>query len=476
MKSEQKDSNLGIKKKKSWVPHTYVLIFCIILIAAAATYLVPAGVYDRVTDPNTGRTIVDAASFKNVPQNPIKPFEIIQAIPKGMNQAGWIIFLVFIIGGSFGMINGTGAIETGIATLVRKLAGKEKILIPVTMLIFAAGGATFGMAESTLIFIPMGVVLARGLGFDALVGMGMITLGALAGFAGGVLNPFTVGVAQGIAGLPIFSGMGLRVITLLGFWGIGSFFLLSYALKLKVDPSKSLVYDLEQLQKEEELKHDHFVELTTRHKLVLAIVFVGFCFIVYGVSHGWSTSSDLTAVFLTMGIISGLVGGNKPGQIATDFIEGARSLTFGALVIGLTRGIVVVMTDGQIIDSIIHAGAQVITLLPRSIAAVAMCGVQTFINFFINSGSGQAAATMPIMAPLADVANLTRQTAVLAYQMGDGLSNSLFPTSGVLMAGLSIAKIPYDKWFKFVIPLMIYLHLFAAVMMVIATLTNYGPF
>ncbi len=193
-------------------------------------------------------------------------------------------------------------------------------------------------------------------------------------------------------------------------------------------------------------------------------------------SHGWSTSSDLTAVFLTMGIISGLVGGSNPGKIATDFIEGARSLTFGALVIGLTRGIVVIMTDGQIIDSIIHGGAQVITLLPRSIAAVAMLSVQTFINFFINSGSGQAAATMPIMAPLADVANLTRQTAVLAYQMGDGLSNSLFPTSGVLMAGLSIAKIPYEKWFKFIIPLMIYLHLFAAAIMVIAVLINYGPF
>ncbi len=192
-----------------------------------------------------------------------------KAIPKGMNQAGWIIFLVFIIGGSFGMINGTGAIETGIATLVKKLAGKEKILIPVTMLIFSAGGATFGMAESTLIFIPMGVVLARGLGFDALVGMGMITLGALAGFAGGVLNPFTVGVAQGIAGLPLFSGMGLRVITLLGFWAIGSFFLLSYALKIKSDPSKSLVCDLEQLQKEEDLKQKHFAVLTTRHKLVL---------------------------------------------------------------------------------------------------------------------------------------------------------------------------------------------------------------
>ncbi|HRV71415.1 MAG TPA: TIGR00366 family protein, partial [Thermovirgaceae bacterium] len=454
----------------------YVLIFCIILIAAVATYIIPAGVYDRVTDPNTGRTVVDAASFKNVPQNPIKPFAVMQAIPKGMNEAGWIIFLIFIIGGSFGMINGTGAIETGIAAMVRKLSGKEKILIPVTMLIFSLGGATFGMAESTLIFIPMGVVLARGLGFDALVGMSMVTIGALAGFAGGALNPFTVGVAQGIAGLPLFSGMGLRWITQLLFWAVGSFYILRYAMKIKSDPAQSIVYELEQTVKEEESEQQHFTELTTRQKLVLLIVVVGFGFIIYGVTHGWSTSSDLTATFLTMGILSGLVGGNSPGRVATDFIEGARSLTFGALVVGLTRGIVVVMESGQIIDTIIHAGAQIVTFLPRSIAAVAMLAVQSCINFFINSGSGQAAATMPIMAPLADVVGLTRQTAVLAFHMGDGLSNSLFPTSGVLMAGLSIAKIPYEKWVKYILPLMVALHLVAAAMMVVAAVTHYGPF
>lgn len=473
---QTKPADGTIKKKKSRVPHTYVLIFGIILLAAVGTYIIPAGVYDRVTDPVTKRTVVDAASFKNVPQTPIMPFDIMKAIPKGMNEAAWIIFLIFIIGGSFGMINGTGAISTGLAKVVRSLAGREKILIPITMLVFSLGGATFGMAESTLMFIPMGVVLARGLGFDAIVGMAMVSLGALAGFAGGVLNPFTVGVAQGIAGLPLFSGIGLRVITLVLFWAVGAIYLLNYAKKIKLDPAKSFVYDLEQTAKAEDSVQEHFAELTTRQKLVLLIVFAGFGFIIYGVTHGWSTSSDLTATFLTMGILSGLVGGSKPGKVATDFIEGAKALTFGALVVGLTRGIVVVMESGHIIDTIIHSGAQIVMFLPRSIAAVAMLVVQSCINFFINSGSGQAAATMPIMAPLADVVGLTRQTAVLAYQMGDGLSNSLFPTSGVLMAGLSIAKIPYERWFKFIVPLMIILHLVAAAMMVVAALTNYGPF
>jgi len=276
--------------------------------------------------------------------------------------------------------------------------------------------------------------------------------------------------------LPLFSGMGLRWITQLLFWAVGSFYILRYAMKIKSDPAQSIVYELEQTVKEEESEQQHFTELTTRQKLVLLIVVVGFGFIIYGVTHGWSTSSDLTATFLTMGILSGLVGGNSPGRVATDFIEGARSLTFGALVVGLTRGIVVVMESGQIIDTIIHAGAQIVTFLPRSIAAVAMLAVQSCINFFINSGSGQAAATMPIMAPLADVVGLTRQTAVLAFHMGDGLSNSLFPTSGVLMAGLSIAKIPYEKWVKYILPLMVALHLVAAAMMVVAAVTHYGPF
>lgn len=475
MKSGTKDPGLGIGRRIK-VPHTYVLIFCIILVASVATYIVPAGEYDRVVDEKTGRTIVDAETFKDVPQNPIKPFDIIRAIPKGMNDSAWIIFLIFIIGGSFGMINGTGAIETGIGKMVKNLAGKEKILIPLTMLIFSFGGATFGMAESTLIFIPMGVVLARGLGFDALVGMSMVTIGANAGFSGGCLNPFTVGVAQGIAGLPLFSGLGLRIVTQLAFWAVSSIFIVRYALKVKNDPSKSIVYELEQESKAEVVDEDRFSELTLRQKLVLGVVIIGFGFIVYGVFNGWSTSSDLTAIFLTMGIVSGLIGGNSPNKIAKDFVEGAKSLTFGALVVGLSRGIVVVLESGHIIDTIIYYGAQLISFLPKSISAVAMLIVQVIINFFINSGSGQAATTMPIMAPLADLLGVTRQTAVLAYQLGDGLSNSIFPTSGVLMAGLSIAKIPYEKWVKYILPLMGLLHLVAIVMVFISVLINYGPF
>ncbi len=462
-------------KKEFKVPHTYVIIFTIIIIAAIATYLVPAGTFERIEDPETGRDLVDPDSFHYVEQSPVSFLDVFRAIPQGMTEAGWIIFLVFIIGGSFGIINSTGAIEAGIGSVVGSLEGKEKIIIPGTVAIFALGGATFGLAESTLIFIPMGVTLARALGFDAVVGMAMVNLGACAGFAGGALNIFTTGVAQGIAGLPLFSGLGLRIALTIILVIINSIYILRYAMKIKKNPEMSVIYDIE--KQEKLISNDTGVsQLTNKQKIVLIVILIGFIFIVYGVTHNWSTGTDLSAIFLVMGIVSGLVYGHSPSKIAEAFVEGAKGITFGALVVGVSRGIVVILESGQIIDTIINSAAGVVGIFPPVVAAGIMLIVQVFINFFINSGSGQAATTMPIMAPLADMVGVPRQTAVLAYNMGDGLSNSIFPTSGVLMAGLSIAKIPYEKWLKFVTPLMIILHLAALVIIMFSVVISYGPF
>ncbi len=457
------------------VPHTYVLIFMVILIAAVATYIIPAGVYEKVKDPNTGRTVVDPDSFHYVDPNPVKPFDIIQAIPKGMKDAATIIFFIFIVGGAFGMIQGTGAIEAGIGKAVKSLEGKEKILIPATMFIFSLGGATFGMAEETLVFIPMGVALARALGFDAITGTAMIALGAAAGFTGGWMNPFTVGVAQGIAQLPLFSGIGLRLVGWVVFLGIAIWYVVSYSLKVKADPTKSVIYDLEQ-KNQEVMKLEEIPELTSKHKLVFGVIAIGFAFIVYGVFKlGWYIT-EISSMFLLMGIVSGLVGGSGVNKTAMDFIDGAKSLTFGALVVGLARGILIVMKDGLIIDTIIHGLASMISALPTTVSAVGMYAVQVVINFFIPSGSGQAATTMPIMAPLADLVGITRQTAVLAYQYGDGFTNSIIPTSAVLMGYLSIANIPYERWFKWIVPLMGLWLLSGCVFLIISVLINYGPF
>ena len=203
---------------------------------------------------------------------------------------------------------------------------------------------------------------------------------------------------------------------------------------------------------------------------------IGFIFIIYGVTHGWSTGTDLSAIFLIMGIVSGVIYGFSPNKIAETFVEGAKSLTYGALVIGLSRAIVVILESGQIIDTIVYGASRFVGLFPPIIAVVIMLLFQLFFNFIVNSGSGQASITMPIMAPLADMVGVTRQTSVLAFQIGDGLSNQLWPTSGVLMAGLSLADIPYDKWLKYIMPLMVWLHIAAAVVLIGCVLIGYGPF
>lgn len=454
------------------VPHAFVLIYSIVILAFLMSYIIPAGEYERY-ESEQGTTVVDETSFSFTEQNPVHWTEIFKVVPAGMVDAADIIFLIFIIGGAFGMINGTGAIEAGINKTVSLLKDKEIVLIPLTMLIFSFGGATFGMAESTLIFIPMGIILARSLGMDAMTGMAMVALGAAAGFSGGFMNIFTVGVAQEVAGLPLFSGMFYRIIIQIVFVLIASFFVYRYGKRVQRDKKNSHVYELE--KKAESETYD-FKALTLRHILVISIILIGLIFIVYGVIQGWSTGTDLAAIFLAMGLFSGLAGGNKPNDIAEDFITGAKEVTFGALIVGLARCILLLLEDGTIIDTVIFAVSSILEGFPATIAAVGMFITQFAINFFIPSGSGQAATTIPLMAPIGDIVGIPRQSVVLAFQLGDGLSNYLFPTSAILMAGLSIAKIPYEKWLKFVWPVMLTWAIASSMFMVISLLIGYGPF
>ena len=454
------------------MPHAFVLIYAIVIVAAFASYIIPAGEYDRYED-SEGRQVVDETTFTYIDQNPVDWTQIFTVVPLGMVDAASIIFLIFIIGGAFGMINGTGAIEAGINKIVSLLKNKEIILIPMTMLIFSFGGATFGMAESTLIFIPMGVILARSLGMDAMTGMSMVALGAAAGFSGGFMNIFTVGVAQEIAELPLFSGMELRIIVQLVFVAIASFFVYKYGKRVQKNKEKSYVYDLE---KQAGAETYEFKELTKRHMAVLIVILAGLALIVYGVVNGWSTGTELAAIFLAMGILSGFIGGNSPNAIAEDFIKGAKDVTFGALIVGLARCILLILEDGSIIDTVIFAVSSILEGLPATIAAVGMFLTQFIINFFIPSGSGQAATTIPLMAPIGDIVGIPRQSVVLAFQLGDGLSNYLFPTSAILMAGLSIAQIPYEKWLRFVWPIMLTWVVASSLFMAISIMIGYGPF
>ena len=461
-------------KKRFKVPHTYVILSIVVLIMTVCTWILPTGEYDRVEVD--GRTVVDASSYHAVDANPIGFFDLFKEIPKGFNDGATVIFFIFCTAGMFNIIMASGAIERGIGKLALATRGKEKLLIPVVMAVFALAGATFGINEETIIFVPVGIALARALGYDAIVGMSIVMLGASIGFSSGIMNAFTVGVAQGIAELPIFSGYGLRIAVWVVMLIVTVIYVSRYAKKVKGNPTLSYVRDLEVEEHGQSMNLDTLEKMNKRDILILLWVSICFGIMIFGTfNYGWYMT-ELFAMFVIMGIGAGILAGFGPSKIATEFVNGAKSIVFGALVVGVARTILMVMSDGMIIDSVLHALSGVIAYLPKSVAAVGMLFVQAITNFFIPSGSGQAAATMPLMTPLADVLGLTRQTAVLAFQFGDGFTNNIIPTSSVLMGCLAAAYIPYEKWVKYIAPLMGIWVCICAVFMIIATAINYGPF
>ncbi len=463
------------KKRKFEVPHTYVILFSIIVLATIGTYFIPAGVYDRIQDAATGRTIVDVASYHNVEQTPVSFFGMFKAIPQGMIRAASIVFFVFIMGGSFTMMQATGAIDAGIAKVITKFKTRDTIVIPVIMLLFSILGFTIGAAEEVIPFVPIAIALSRGFGYDDIVGVAMVSTGAAIGFSGGMLNPFTVGVAQGIAELPLYSGIVFRSVVYIILYIIAVWYVMRYAKKVKADPTQSVLYGVE-TDAIPTLHHEELPELTGRHKLALVAMVLGIIYMVYGVmKQGWYIN-EISALFILLGIIVASIGGLGANEMARCFVKGCRAIAFGALVVGIARVILVVMEQGQIMDSIIHGLASAVGMLPAQITAAGMFVVQSIINFFIPSGSGQAATVMPIMAPLADVLGITRQTAVLAFQYGDAFSNQIIPTSGALLGILGLANVPYDRWLKYNWKLVGIWSIVGIIAVIVASLVELGPF
>ena len=465
-----------LEKKKREFPHTYAILFMIILSMTILTYIIPAGSYERVFNETSDRNVVDPNSFTYVEQTPVGLSQFLRAIPDGMVEVADIMVFIFVVGGSFNILTSTGAIESGIKRLARKLNGREKLLVPIMMFVFSLGGATFGMSEETIIFVPIGIALARALGYDALVGMGMVTFGAAIGFSAGFMNPFSVGVAQKIAELPTFSGMPLRIAVWLVMLIAVPTCILRYAAKVKKNPEMSIVRELELAQKDARTMDLGNDKMAARDILILLDLLGGIAFIVYGVIALQYGVLDIAGVFFAMGLISGLIARYDPNTLIKHFIQGAKDITVGALIVGIARGILVVMSEGQILDTIVHGLALLIAGLPKAVSAVGMFVVQCVINFFIPSGSGQASTTMPIMVPLADIVGISRQTAVLAFQFGDGFTNAIIPTHGTLCACLGVAGIPFNKWFKFALPIVAVELVICVCFMVIATVIGYGPF
>ncbi len=456
------------------VPHVYIILLTVVAICTILTYFVPAGLYERVAGPG-GRMIVDPLSFGYVDQSPVGLFDFLLAVPKGMVEIAEIIFFILIVGGAFGVVNATGAIEAGIGKITKKMAGKERAIIPIVMILFSIGGAIFGMAEETLPFVPIMVTLTVALGFDSLTGAGIVLAGAGAGFSAAFMNPFTVGVAQGIAELPLFSGMGYRIFCYISMVALTVAFIYWYAGRVKKEPTRSLLYDIDRTR-EEALDLNVMKEFTTSHQLVLLVLAGTMVLLVYGVmKYGWYIQ-EISGLFLGMAILAAIVGKLGLNGFAINLAEGMSALTTGALVVGFARAILVVLAQGNILDTILYGAATAVASLPSIFSAMGMYVFQCLLNYIIPSGSGQAAVAMPIMAPLGDLVGVTRQVAVLAYQFGDGISNIFTPTSGYFMAGLALAKIPWDRWAKWILPLILLQYLLGAILVTIAHFIKLGPF
>jgi uncharacterized ion transporter superfamily protein YfcC len=453
------------------VPHTLVLLFAMIVAAVLLTYLLPAGSFERVVNEQ-GRQQVVPGSYAPTPEvAPASPLAVFTAVPRGLLAAAEIIFFVFIIGGAFAVLRATGAIDALLSRVLSRLGHRPLLLLLGGMVVFIAGSSTIGMAEEYLPFVPVLVMLAIALGYDAVVGVAIITLGYAIGYGVATINPFTVLIAQDVAGLQPASGMGFRLVLTALFVPIGLHHLWRYATRVKRDPSRSLVADLAPPALEQPQPGLVF---TTTHRLVLGALLVGLAVLVWGLTaRGWYLV-EMSALFLGLAVAMAALGRMDPDRAARSFGDGAAELTVTALLIGFARAIQVVLDDGGIIDTIVHGLSVPLQALGPSLAAVGMLVVQSLTNLFIPSGSGQAYVTMPIMAPLADVVGVSRQVAVLAYQFGDGFTNILVPTNPVLIGILAIAGVPYERWLRFVIPFMLKVWLAAALALVAAVWLGVG--
>lgn len=448
-------------RMKLRVPHTFVLLFALVALAAAATHLLPAGKYARVPGPG-GRLLVDPHSYRTVPAHPAGVADVLLAYPRGLEATAQIVFYIFLIGGAFGVLNATGAIEAAIGTVVAACRGRGEIVVPMLMLLFSLGGATIGMAEETLPFLPGLVVLARRLGYDEITGGAIALVGAGAGFSGAFLNPFTVGVGQQIAGLPPLSGMGYRLVVWVVLTVIAIVYVALYARRIRRPP--------------ESIEAQAAVGMTSRQRWVLGILAAGLGAVIVGALRWQWGLTELGACFVGVAILAGLAGGLGADGTAEQFLAGAAGIATGALVVGLARGVLVIFDRADVTDTILHALAQAVSGLPGSVAVAGIYGVQVVLSYLVPSGSGQAALSLPILAPLADLVGVTRQTSVLAYQFGDGFSNIFTPTQGYFMAGLALIGVPWTKWARFLWPLQVLWLIAGLVLLLIAHAFQWGPF
>ena len=514
---------MGLKFK---VPHNLVIVFSIIIVSAVMTWIIPGGKFDRQTVEVNGveRNVIVNGSFHYIDSQP-QTWQIFSAFYKGFINMSHIIVFILMIGGAFWIMNETKSIDVGIYSFLGftrrmerfrlvKLLGVNNIIISLIMILFSFFGAVFGMSEETIAFAVIFVPLSISMGYDSLVGIALCYFAAHIGFAGAILNPFTVGIAQGLASVPLFTGIEYRTLCWIIITFAGILFVLWYAAKIRRDPRKSIMYEADEYWRNkgnshiEEIKYNTplsawIVALLTGivlvlfavkfpvtsltvglseisapllpvlaglyfilsyitlkksiHFFVLNILAFTMIYLVIGVlGYEWYIM-EIAALFLAMGLVTGLAAGRKPGETAKLFVEGVKDIVSASLVVGFAGGIIAILTDGQIIDTVLNSLSGALEGAGQMSAITIMYGFQSLLNLIITSGSAKAALTIPIMAEFSDIVGLTRQATIMAFQFGAGFTDMIAPTSGVLIGVLGMARIPYAKWLRWIAPILLIL-------------------
>jgi uncharacterized ion transporter superfamily protein YfcC len=467
-------------KSRFTLPSAYTILFALIVLAAIATWVVPAGTYDLNADgepiPGTYRE-VDAKPSRILVDSLTAPINGLYGIEDANGNINYynsgtlfgaidIALFILVIGGFLGVTMKTGAIQAGIGSLVERMKGRERWLIPALMSVFALGGTSFGMAEESLAFYALVITVLIAAGYDALTGAAVVLLGCGIGVMGSTVNPFATGIASGIAGVSISDGLVGRLVILIAGLAIGIFFVMRYADRVKKDPSRSAVYDM---RAENEARFRAEAEageiaLTGTHKTILAVFALAFAVMVYGVipwedlgiplPTWWWWFPEMTASFLLFAILIGVIARMREGELTATFVDGARDLLGVALIIGIARGITVIMNNGQITDTVLHWVERALGDTGEAVFAIVMFALFLPLSFLIPSSSGLATLAMPITAPLAGFVDVSESLVVTAYQSASGLMNLFIPTSAVVMGGLAIARVPYGTYLRWVWPLL----------------------
>lgn len=467
-------------KQQGWFPTAYTILFVLIAAMAALTWIVPAGEYERATNAALGKEVPVPGTYATVEAAPQGFLDVLMAPIAGFYDpveytanAIDVSLFVLVVGGFLGVVTATGAINTGIAQAMRRLEGREKWMIPIMMALFAVGGTTYGMAEETLAFYVLLIPIMIAAGYDALTGVAIIMLGAGVGVIGSTINPFSTAIASNAAGITFAEGMPLRLVILGLSWLAAVAFVMRYAERVRLDPSRSLVADMKEANEAHFLRNpspEADAHLTGMQIVILILFAATFVIMVWGVaSQGW-WMAEMSALFLAASIVIGTLAWLGERVFTNAFVEGARDLLGVALVIGLARGIVIIMDQGRITDTFLHTFEGWITGMSDVVFINALFGIEALMSFLVPSTSGLAVLSMPIMAPLSDFAGVSRELAVTAFQTAIGITNLVAPTYAVVIGGLAIGRVPYNKWLRFVWPLLVILSLMCMALLSLAVM------